>query len=69
MSSQGAFPGSDASSKTLTRSGIRTPASDNPSNLSDGASSGAKKRKRDGNTMEDLLKDTFIVKVSSFEFR
>jgi DNA replication regulator SLD3 len=65
MSSQDELPGSDASAKTLTRSGILTPASDNSPNLSDGSSSGARKRKRDGNTMEDFLKDSFVVKVST----
>lgn len=51
---------SDASIKSQTRSGILTPASDN--SLNDGF--GGKKRKRDGNTMDDLLKDTFIARVS-----
>jgi len=63
MSGQEEHHVSDASAKTQTRSGILTPASDNPANFSDGAGLGAKKRKRDGNTMEDLLKDTFVVKV------
>ncbi|KAF4620089.1 hypothetical protein G7Y89_g14730 [Cudoniella acicularis] len=53
---------SDASAKLQTRSGILTPASDNSLNLSDGTSSSAKKRKRDGNTMEDLLRGSFTVK-------
>lgn len=60
-------PGSDASAKTLTRSGVLTPASDNSLNLSDGVSSRSKKRKRDGNTMEDLLKESFAVKVSTLK--
>lgn len=54
---------SDASVRAQTRSGILTPASDNSLNSNDGVSLGAKKRKRDGSTMEDLLKDKFIVKV------
>jgi DNA replication regulator SLD3 len=68
MSGQEEHHGSDASVKTQTRSGILTPASDNSLNLSDGASYGAKKRKRDDNTMEDLLKDTFVVRVSKAFF-
>jgi hypothetical protein len=64
MSGQEEHYGSNASAKTQARSGILTPASNNSLNLSDGASSRGKKRKRDGNTMEDLLKDTFIVRVS-----
>ena len=64
MSGQEEHHGSDASNKTQTRSGIITPASDNFLNASDGANSGLKKRKRDGNTMEDLLKDAFVVRVS-----
>ncbi|KUJ20411.1 uncharacterized protein LY89DRAFT_442789 [Mollisia scopiformis] len=45
-----------------TRSGILTPASDNSLNSSDGFGSSSKKRKRDGSTMDDLLKDKFVVK-------
>jgi DNA replication regulator SLD3 len=67
MSGQEEHHGSDASNKTQTRSGIITPASDNFLNASDGANSGLKKRKRDGNTMEDLLKDAFIVRVSKVD--
>jgi DNA replication regulator SLD3 len=67
MFGQDEVPGSDASARTLTRSGILTPASDNSLNLSDGVSSGSKKRKRDGNTMEDLLRDSFAVKVSTLK--
>ena len=44
---------------------ILTPVSDNSLNGSDGLTFGGKKRKRDGNTMEDLLKDSFVVKVSN----
>jgi len=44
---------------------ILTPVSDNFLNGSDGSTFGGKKRKRDGNTMEDLLKDSFVVKVSN----
>ncbi|KAH6719315.1 DNA replication regulator SLD3-domain-containing protein [Leptodontidium sp. MPI-SDFR-AT-0119] len=47
---------------SATRSGILTPASDTSLNLSDGAGIGGKKRKRDGNTMEDLLRDKFVVR-------
>lgn len=66
MSSQYDLPASDAYFQhTPARSGILTPASETSLNMSDGLSAGAKKRKRDGNTMEDLLKDTFVVKVSS----
>ncbi|KAH8662996.1 DNA replication regulator SLD3-domain-containing protein [Tricladium varicosporioides] len=52
---------SDASAK-FTRSDILTPASDKSPNLTDGATSGSRKRKRDGNTAEDLLRDSFTVK-------
>jgi DNA replication regulator SLD3 len=64
MSGQEEQHGSDASTTTQTRSGILTPASNNFVNPSDAASPGLKKRKRDGNTMEDLLKDAFVVRVS-----
>jgi len=63
MSSQYNGPVSDASVETRLKSGILTPASQNSLNLSDELA-GGKKRKRDGNTMEDLLKDPFVVKVS-----
>ena len=63
MLSQYELPVSDASAYAPTRSGILTPASDHSLNLSDGVCSGSKKRKRDGNTMEDLLRDTFVVTV------
>ncbi|CAG8979415.1 hypothetical protein HYALB_00012448 [Hymenoscyphus albidus] len=66
MSSQYDLPLSDACHHHSTRSGILTPASDHSLNMSDApclpSSSGAKKRKRDGSTMEDLLRDTFVVK-------
>jgi hypothetical protein len=59
MSSQDGNPLSDASS---TRRILTPPAE--PSQIpSDGALSGSRKRKRDGNTMEDLLRDSFVVKV------
>jgi DNA replication regulator SLD3 len=63
MSSQYELPVSDASAKAPARSGILTPASDNSLNLSDGASCASKKRKRDGSTMENLLEESFVVKV------
>jgi DNA replication regulator SLD3 len=50
---------SDASS---TRP-ILTPPAEASQTSGDGAPSGSRKRKRDGNTMEDLLKDPFVVKV------
>ncbi|KAK6595381.1 hypothetical protein H4I95_10739 [Botrytis cinerea] len=62
MSSQDASPFSDASIHQARRqSGVLTPSSqsichDDIGNL------GSKKRKRDGNSLEDLLKDTFVVK-------
>ncbi|TVY85370.1 hypothetical protein LSUE1_G000294 [Lachnellula suecica] len=62
MLNQDELPGSDASAKLQTRSGILTPASDNSLNLCDGTSSGARKRKRSGDTMEGLLKGSFVVK-------
>jgi hypothetical protein len=63
MSSQYEIPVSDASAKAPARSGILTPASENSLNLSDDASSGSKKRKRDGSTTENLLEESFLVKV------
>ena len=59
MSSQDENPLSDASS---TRP-ILTPPAETSHTSSDGAASGLRKRKRDGNTMEDILKDPFAVKV------
>ena len=59
MPSQDGNPLSDASS---TRP-ILTPPAEPSQTSSDGAPSGSRKRKRDGNTMEDLLKDHFVVKV------
>jgi DNA replication regulator SLD3 len=41
-----------------------TPLSDLSHDLSDGGGLGGKKRKRDGNTMEDLLKDSFTIRVA-----
>lgn len=67
MSGREEHHGFDASNKAQTRSGIITPTSDNFVNPSDGANSGLKKRKRDGSTMEDLLKDAFVVRVSKAE--
>lgn len=63
MLSQDENPASDASAKTRQTGGILTPLSDNSLNLSDGGLHGQKKRKRDGNTMEDLLTDPFVVRV------
>lgn len=65
MSSQDVSPFSDASIHQARRqSGVLTPSSqsichDDIGNL------GSKKRKRDGNSLEDLLKDTFVVKVGN----
>lgn len=58
---------SDASVRTQPqpRSGILTPTSENSLSLSDDAGHGGKKRKRDGNTMDDLLKDPFVIKVGA----
>ncbi|CZS90696.1 hypothetical protein WAI453_004013 [Rhynchosporium graminicola] len=47
---------------SATRSGILTPTSDNSLNLSDGVGFGGRKRKRDGNSMEDLLRTKFVVR-------
>ena len=57
---------SDAFVHSRARSGILTPASDNSLNLSDGAALESRKRKRDVNTMDDLLKDSFVVKVRNY---
>ncbi|PBP25431.1 hypothetical protein BUE80_DR003842 [Diplocarpon rosae] len=59
MSSQFKHHVGDASH---SRSGLLTPASENSLNLSDGAVLAAKKREGDGSSMEDLLRDKFIVK-------
>lgn len=59
MPSQDGNPLSDASS---TRR-ILTPPAEAFQTSSDGALSGSRKRKREGNTVEDLLKDAFTVKV------
>jgi len=61
MFSPNAFPNSDASH---TRQ-ILTPLSERSPSPSEygGLESGEKKRKRDGHSMEDLLKDSFSVKV------
>jgi DNA replication regulator SLD3 len=61
MFSQDENPPSDASN---TRR-ILTPISGSSLSGLDGLDFGGKKRKRDGNTMEDLLKDPFVVKVSN----
>ena len=65
MSSQYENPVYDASAQTRQTGGILTPLSDNSLNLSDEGLHGGRKRKRDGSTMEDLLKDPFVVKVSN----
>ncbi|ESZ92222.1 hypothetical protein SBOR_7387 [Sclerotinia borealis F-4128] len=62
MSSQDASPFSDASIRQARRqSGVLTPSSQSICQ-DDIGSLGGKKRKRDGNSLEDLLKDTFVVK-------
>ncbi|KAF7928204.1 hypothetical protein BELL_0278g00120 [Botrytis elliptica] len=62
MSSQDASPFSDASIHQARRqSGVLTPSSQSVCH-DDIGSLGSKKRKRDGNSLEDLLKDTFVVK-------
>lgn len=63
MSSHNASPFSDASIRQARRqSGVLTPSS--PSLCeNDIGNLGGKKRKRDGNSLEDLLKDAFIVRV------
>lgn len=69
MSSQDASPFSDASIRQARRpSGVLTPSSQSFCQ-DDIGSLGGKKRKRDGNSLEDLLKDTFVVKVGNiFEY-
>ncbi|KAH7383603.1 DNA replication regulator SLD3-domain-containing protein [Cadophora sp. MPI-SDFR-AT-0126] len=52
----------EANVASATRSCILTATSDNSLILSDGAGSGERKRKRDGNSMEDLLRDKFVVR-------
>ncbi|EDO04114.1 hypothetical protein SS1G_06597 [Sclerotinia sclerotiorum 1980 UF-70] len=69
MSSQDAFPFSDASIHQARRqSAVLTPSSQSIGQ-DDRGSLGSKKRKRDGNSLEDLLKDTFIVKILELEER
>jgi DNA replication regulator SLD3 len=65
MFSQSEHVVSDATVRIQLASGVLTPASDNSLNLSDDISYGGKKRKRDGNTMNDLLNDTFVVRVGT----
>lgn len=58
---------SDASVKEPTRTKPVTDTattSDSAINLSDGIGAESRKRKRDGSTVEDLLKDSFVVRVS-----
>jgi hypothetical protein len=65
MLSQDDNPASDASIQTRQTGGILTPLSDNSLNSTDGRLHGVRKRKRDGNTMEDLLEEPFVVRVSN----
>lgn len=67
MSSQNDWPISDASIQTRQKSVAISTAklSDNPFILTDGAGLGGRKRKRDGDTLEDLLKTSFVVRVSN----
>ena len=51
-----------SSSQTRQMPSVLTPASD--SSLVEAVEFRGKKRKRDGNTMEDLLRDNFVVTVS-----
>ncbi len=53
----------DATARSPARSGIITPTSDDGP-LHETVSYGTKKRKRDGSTMDDLLTETFVVRVS-----
>jgi len=64
MLSQHEISASDTSAQTRHTRGVLTPLSDNYLNSNDGDLHGGKKRKRDASTIEDLLKDTFIVRVS-----
>jgi hypothetical protein len=59
----------NASIRTQTTRILTPAASDNTLNLSDGIGFSSKKRKRDGSTMEDLLKDKFVVKVRCLMLR
>ncbi len=65
MPSQDEHPASDAHVQTRRTGGVLTPLSDNSINSLHAELHGGKKRKRDGNTMEDLLKDPFVVRVSN----
>lgn len=54
----------DALVETRRQSGFLTPTSDCSLNADNAAVSETKKRKREGDaTMEDLLKESFVVKV------
>ncbi len=54
-----------STSQTRPTSGILSPASESALNLDQPSTRTSKKRKRDANTMEDLLDDAFVVKVCS----
>lgn len=66
MSSRHDYRSTDASAKDQTRPATAT--SDSGRNLSDGLDAGAgnRKRKRGEDTAEDLLKDSFVVRVSNY---
>lgn len=63
MGKQDDGPISDALCGSRQRSGILTPASESSLNNEDGLSTTARKRKRVGDTMEELLNDVFVIKV------
>jgi DNA replication regulator SLD3 len=53
----------DASKHVYKNTGILTPASDTTFDIEPSSGTGTRKRKRDGNTIADLLDDAFVVKV------
>lgn len=64
MFGQGEHDASNNASIKAQTTRILTPAaSDGTLDLSDGSGFSSKKRKRDGSTMEDLLKDKFVARV------
>lgn len=71
MSGQDELRLSDASIEEQTRTKFiadTSTTSDTAINLSDGIGADSRKRKRAGSTMEDLLKDSFVVRVSALDW-
>jgi DNA replication regulator SLD3 len=61
MSGQEEYP--DASKHAYENPGILTPSSNATFDIDTSSGTGIRKRKRDGNTIADLLDGAFVVKV------